>query len=119
MVEKNYGGDMARLVVTQAWEQLRREGTTAGLLMPMVLEVTAKHGKRLRAEPIAQLYEQGLVHHVGAFPQLEEQMVTWVVGMDSPDRMDAAVHALTELADPNQLATASSPLADNRLEGRR
>ncbi|MQY11434.1 hypothetical protein SRB5_15520 [Streptomyces sp. RB5] len=119
VVEKNYGGDMARLVVTQAWEQLRREGTTAGLLMPMVLEVTAKHGKRLRAEPIAQLYEQGLIHHVGQFPQLEEQMVTWITGMDSPDRMDAAVHALTELADPNQLAAAQSPLSDNRLEGRR
>jgi hypothetical protein len=46
-------------------------------------------------------------------------MAIWVVGMDSPDRMDAAVHALTEPADPNQLADASSSLADNRLEGRR
>jgi phage terminase large subunit-like protein len=109
VVEKNYGGDMARLVVTQAWEQLRREGTTAGLLMPMVLEVTAKHGKRLRAEPIAQLYEQGLVHHVGNNARLEDQMVTWVAGMDSPDRMDAAVHAMTELADPNQLAAVAVP----------
>jgi hypothetical protein len=62
---------------------------------------------------------QGLVHHVCAFPQLKEQMAIWVVGMDSPDRMDAAVHALTEPADPNQLADASSSLADNRLEGRR
>ncbi|WP_329568719.1 hypothetical protein [Streptomyces sp. NBC_01361] len=85
----------------------------------MVHEVTAKHGKRLRAEPIAQLYEQGLIHHVGRFPQLEEQVVTWVTGIDSPDRMDAAVHALTELADPDQLATGRTPLADNRLEGRR
>lgn len=119
VVEKNYGGDMARLVVTQAWDQLRREGTTAGLLMPMVLEITAKHGKRLRAEPIAQLYEQGLVHHVGNHVRLEDQMVTWVAGMDSPDRMDAAVHAMTELADPNQLAAASGTLDDNRLDGRR
>lgn len=71
-MEKNYGGDRARLVVTQAWEQLRREGTTAGLLTPMVLEVTAKRGKRLRAEPIAQLYEQGLVHHVGNHVRLED-----------------------------------------------
>lgn len=119
VVEKNYGGDMARLVVTQAWEQLRREGTTAGLLMPMVLEVTAKHGKRLRAEPIAQLYEQGLVHHVCNHARLEDQMVTWVAGMDSPDRMDAAVHAMTELADPNQLAATAGSLDDNRLDGRR
>ncbi|MFC1420061.1 terminase large subunit domain-containing protein [Streptacidiphilus cavernicola] len=120
VVESNYGGDMARQVVTQAWEQLRREGVTRGLLMPLVIEVTAKVGKRLRAEPIAQLYEQGIVHHVGSgFEQLETQMVTWVPGMDSPDRMDAAVHALTELADPDQLATGRTGIADERLAGRR
>lgn len=119
MVEKNYGGDMAWAVVTQAWDQLRREGTTAGLLMPMVLEVTAKHGRRFRAEPIAQLYEQGLAHNVGNHVRLEDQMGTWVAGMDSPDRMDAAVHAMTELADPNQLAAVTGTLDDNRLHGRR
>ncbi|MFJ3423146.1 hypothetical protein ACIPN8_43275 [Streptomyces sp. NPDC086082] len=84
VVEKNYGGDMARQIVTQAWEQLRRESVTKGLLMPMILEVTAKVGKRLRAAPVAQLYEQQLVHHVGEYPDLEGQMVTWVEGMDSP-----------------------------------
>ncbi|WP_079167990.1 hypothetical protein [Streptomyces colonosanans] len=56
---------------------------------------------------------------VWRFLQLEDQMVAWVTGMDSPDRMDAAVHALTELADPDQLATGRSPLAGNRLDGRR
>lgn len=119
VVESNYGGDMARQVLSQAWEQLRRDGTTAGLLMPKVLEVAAKVGKRLRAEPIAQLYEQGLIHHVGAHVRLEEQMVTWVVGMDSPDRMDAAVHGLTELADPDQLAAVAGHIHDDRLGGRR
>ncbi|GAA3371253.1 phage terminase large subunit [Streptomyces sannanensis] len=119
VVESNYGGDMAKQIVRQAWEQLQRQGITAGLLMPMVLEVTAKVGKRLRAEPIAQLYEQGLVHHVGTYPKLEDQMVTWVAGMDSPDRMDAAVHALTELADPDQLDTGLHTGADHRLHGRR
>ncbi|WP_405444561.1 hypothetical protein [Streptomyces erythrochromogenes] len=94
---------MAKQILRQAWEQLRTEGTTRGLLMPMVLEVTAKVGKRLRAAPVAQLYEQQLVHHVGEYTELEDQMVTWVEGMDSPDRMDAAVHGLTELANPNQL----------------
>lgn len=82
----------------------------------MVLEVTAKVGKRLRAEPIAQLYEQALVHHVDQHPKLEDQMVTWVAGMDSPDRMDAAVHALTELADPDQLATGIGTTTDKRLD---
>jgi hypothetical protein len=119
VVESNYGGDMAKQIVTQAWEELRRAGVTAGLLMPMVLEVTAKIGKRLRAEPIAQLYEQGLVHHVGHHTALEGQMATWVAGMDSPDRMDAAVHALTELADPDQLATSAANQNDDRLVGRR
>ncbi|MFE7129366.1 terminase large subunit domain-containing protein [Streptomyces sp. NPDC057638] len=119
VVEKNYGGDMARQVITQAWEQLRRNGDTKGLLMPMVLEVTAKIGKRLRAAPVAQLYEQQLVHHVGEYDTLEDQMATWVEGMDSPDRMDALVHGLTELADPDQLDTLPPGTDDDRFGGRR
>jgi phage terminase large subunit-like protein len=87
--------------------------------MPRVIDVTAKKGKRLRAEPIAQLYETGQVHHCAEFNQLETQMVTWIPGMDSPDRMDAAVHALTELADPAAAALKSESYADNRLTGRR
>ncbi|MFI9157539.1 terminase large subunit domain-containing protein [Kitasatospora aureofaciens] len=119
VVESNYGGDMAKQVVTQAWEQLVRDGQTRGMLMPMILEVTAKIGKRLRAEPIAQLYEQGRVHHVGQHPVMEGQMVTWVAGMDSPDRMDAVVHGLTELADPDQLSVLPKDLDDGRMAGRR
>ena len=39
------------------------------------------------------MYEQGRVHHVGLFPELEDQMVSWVPGEgDSPDRIDALVH---------------------------
>lgn len=119
VLEKNFGGDMARQIVTQAWQALEREGATHGMLMPNIIEVHAKQGKRLRAEPIAQLYAQGLVHHVGEFVELEGQMVTWIPGMDSPDRMDAAVHALTELADPAAAAVGSAPYNDNRLNGRR
>lgn len=59
--------------------------------------VHASRGKQARAEPIAALYEQGKVHHIGMFPQLEDQMCQWVPGMASPDRMDALVWALTEL----------------------
>jgi phage terminase large subunit-like protein len=76
-----------------------RRRLTKGQLMPRIIPVTAKQGKRLRAEPIAQLYQQDRVHHVGKFPKLESQMVSWMVGMDSPDRMDAAVHGITELAE--------------------
>ncbi|MCY0933865.1 hypothetical protein [Streptomyces sp. H34-S4] len=119
VVEANYGGDMSKQVLLQAWQELKREQRTENMLMPAVLPVTAKHGKRLRAEPIAQLYEQGRVHHVGQWPQLEQQMVTWVAGMDSPDRMDAAVHAMTELADPQRSGITPSSYQDGRLSGRR
>lgn len=61
------------------------------------LAVHATRGKQTRAEPIAALYEQGRVHHVGMFAELEDQMCTWVPGMKSPDRMDALVWALTAL----------------------
>ena len=69
--------------------------------------VRATRGKTARAEPVAALYEQGRVHHVGAFPQLEDQMCAFVPGAaggfdraavgGSPDRVDALVWALTEL----------------------
>ena len=61
--------------------------------------VSASRGKRIRAEPIAALYEQGRIRHVGAMPKLEDQMVSWAPGEDagSPDRVDALVWALTEL----------------------
>lgn len=59
--------------------------------------VTATRGKQLRAEPIAMLYDQRRVHHVGMFPALETQMCEWVPGDKSPDRLDANVWALTYL----------------------
>ncbi len=65
-------------------------------------KVTASRGKLIRAEPIAALYEQGRVHHVGTFPALEDQLCEWSPGSDSPDRMDALVWAITELAEPAQ-----------------
>lgn len=62
-------------------------------------KVHATRGKAIRAEPIAALYEQGKVHHIGGFAKLEDQMVTWdpAYSTKSPDRMDALVWALTEL----------------------
>lgn len=60
--------------------------------------VHASRGKQIRAEPIAALYEQGKVHHVGAFPRLEDQMTQWnPIDSWSPDRVDALVWLLTEL----------------------
>jgi predicted phage terminase large subunit-like protein len=63
--------------------------------------VHASRGKIARAEPVAALYEQDRVHHIGAFPSLEDQMCTFVAGVaagqSSPDRVDALVWALSEL----------------------
>jgi predicted phage terminase large subunit-like protein len=65
--------------------------------------VHASRGKVARAEPVAALYEQGRVHHVGAFPTLEDQMAGFASDFDrvragySPDRVDALVWALSEL----------------------
>jgi phage terminase large subunit-like protein len=61
--------------------------------------VHATRGKRVRAEPIAAMYEQGRVHHVGAFPELEDQQCAFAPDQvaGSPDRVDALVWALTEL----------------------
>lgn len=61
--------------------------------------VRASRGKQTRAEPIAALYEQGRVHHVGLLARLESQLCDWdpTTAARSPDRLDALVWALTEL----------------------
>ncbi len=94
VAEANQGGDMVRAVLAQASRDL-----------PVKL-VHASRGKWLRAEPIAYLYAQGRVNHVGAFAALEDEMLDF--GPDglsapgkSPDRLDALVWAITELMGAN------------------
>lgn len=62
--------------------------------------VRASRGKLARAEPVASLYEQGRVHHVGIFGKLEDEMCSFnpATAASSPDRMDALVWAITELS---------------------
>ena len=66
-------------------------------------KVHASRGKVIRAEPVAALYEQHRVHHIGAFPTLEDQQCGFTTDFDrvaagfSPDRVDALVWALTDL----------------------
>lgn len=87
VAETNQGGDMVQ-------DLIRTVDTR-----PRIKLVRATRGKRIRAEPIASLYEQGLVHHAGRFQTLEEQLCTWTpMSSDSPDRMDALVWALTDLS---------------------
>ena len=65
--------------------------------------VRASRGKVVRAEPVAALYEQRRIHHVGAFPTLEDQMCAFAPDFDrtsagfSPDRVDALVWAFADL----------------------
>jgi phage terminase large subunit-like protein len=100
VAEANNGGDMI--------VQLLR---TVDNSIP-VSKVTATRGKRVRAEPISALYEQGRVHHVGGFNLLEDQMVTWTPDMPkSPDRIDALVWALTELNTGSSSMIALSNMA--------
>ena len=68
-----------------------------------VKAVRAFDSKIRRAELAAALYEQGKVHHVGRFVELEEQMCSYSPAHSnrSPDRMDALVWALRYLVDKN------------------
>ncbi len=69
-----------------------------GTSMPVRL-VSARIGKRGRAQPIAGLYQQGRVHHLGTFHTLEDQMCRFRTAEEtrSPDRVDALVWALLAL----------------------
>jgi len=83
--EANFGGDMVENTVR-----------TVDKNVPFK-SVHASRGKLIRAEPVSALYEQGRIHHVGFFSDLEDQLCEWVPGNKSPDRLDALVWAITEL----------------------
>ena len=89
VVEVNQGGELVETVIRQIDASVP------------VRAVRAMRGKWLRAEPVAALYEQGRVAHVGALPELEDEMSDFgpdgLSGGASPDRVDALVWALTDL----------------------
>jgi phage terminase large subunit-like protein len=92
VAEVNQGGDMVEAVLREADASVP------------VTKVRATRGKFLRAEPVAALYEQGKVHHCGAFPLLEDELCDFAPGGlsngRSPDRLDALVWAVTALMAP-------------------
>ncbi|HDH0722415.1 TPA: DNA-packaging protein [Klebsiella aerogenes] len=93
VIETNQGGDMAE-------DTLRNAGFTG-----RVIRVHASKGKYARAEPISALYAQGRVAHRGSLYEVENQFMEYVpsTAKKSPDRLDAAVYALTELSEPQSL----------------
>jgi PBSX family phage terminase large subunit len=101
--EVNNGGDLVEQTLRNV------DGNVA------YLAVRASRGKLVRAEPAAALYERGRVHHVGAFPQLETEMVSYSgrASDDSPNRMDALVWALAELV-AGYAGPADGMLVDDR-----
>jgi hypothetical protein len=88
VAEKNQGGDMVETTIRQVDRSISYKG------------VTATKGKYTRAEPVAALYEQARVRHLPGLETLESQMTTWSAGTGekSPDRIDALVWGITELA---------------------
>jgi phage terminase large subunit-like protein len=89
--ETNYGGDM---VVAN----VRAAANDRGVSGLRVVKLSASRGKQLRAEPVAALYEQKRVHHVGVFEGLEYQMTQWSPEAGwSPDRLDSVVFVVSEL----------------------
>lgn len=108
--EKTYGQDMVTYV-------LRNSGYTGA----RIKGVDSRRGKAIRAEPIVALYEKGRVFHVGRqgdLSDLEDELTTWVPGEgSSPNRLDALVHACTELAGNAMPAAVADP--NKILNGRR
>lgn len=97
VAEVNQGGEMVETILRQIDENIP------------ITKVHASRGKYIRAEPVAALYEQGRISHVGALPELEDQMCDFgsngLSNGKSPDRLDAMVWAITEL----MLNKAASP----------
>jgi phage terminase large subunit-like protein len=101
--EVNNGGDMVEAVI-------RSVAKDKNMVNVPFKSVRATRGKQLRAEPISNLYQQDMVHHIGTFPDMEDQQANWVPGERSPDRLDANVWGLTVLMIPDE------PTADDHLE---
>ena len=96
IAEINQGGDMVTSVLR-----------ATGVNLP-VTTVRASRGKATRAEPVAALYERGMVHHAGTFRALEDQLCTWQPGDKSPDRLDALVWGVSALLLSGQTQRARS-----------
>lgn len=96
VVERNNGGAMIEFLIKTIDDSVN------------VKTVWASRGKVTRAEPISALYEQKRVHHVGTHEVLEDQLCLWEPGQPSPDRLDALVWALTELAEEDTQVTEGS-----------
>lgn len=99
--ETNLGKRWMQQVFEDAYYELVNQGLFERGTKPPMVAIDAKTGKRTRGEPVAMRCEQGRLHCVGRFKELEDQMATFVSWgqRDSPDRLDALVHACRFLMD--------------------
>lgn len=112
-----YRADKIVAEVNQGFDLVTNLLSTIDDKVPLKKVFATRGGKFLRAEPIAALYEQDRVKHVGLFPELEDQMTQWVPGKASPDRLDALVWAVTQLMLGGGIAEFFSPNALKPLPG--
>ena len=80
VVERNFGGDMASNTIRQAVLLGEDEDGNETVILRgtnvKILEVSASRGKKVRAQPVASVFQLGRAHHVGYFPQLQKQWTT-------------------------------------------
>jgi phage terminase large subunit-like protein len=97
--EENLGKRFLEDVLRDAYHELVEQGLFPKFSSPFMKKVHARHGKKTRAEPVALRCEQGRLHMVGEHQELEKEMVRFdpESTQESPDRMDAMVHACLQL----------------------
>ena len=90
--ESNQGGDLVEMNIRNYDRNIN------------YTSIHALKGKKLRAEPVADLYERGKVHHLGEFTELEDQMCTWTEESgESPNNMDALVYSILRLSGISEI----------------
>jgi hypothetical protein len=106
--EQNYGKNLVRMALTTAWEKAQRLGKIPNdALMPLLVPVTAKKNKRLRAEPVAQLIVADKIRFSALFSDLESQWTSWLpTEPTSPGNLDAMVYLAYNLLRPRRRRAA-------------
>lgn len=108
-LERTFGGDQTNHVISTAADAL-------GLPMPAILRAPTQEGKKERAIPVQALSQVHRMHHAGRFPLLESEQTTWVEEetKESPNRLDAWVHAVRYLLVRAKPGVAASPARAGR-----
>lgn len=114
IVEDNLGKRWMEQVFRDAYFELVGQGVFPQHTQPPMVRIDSKLGKRTRGEPVAMRSEQGRLHLVGRFKELENQMATFTAWgtRESPDRLDALVHACRFLMEGEKKEVRMSSPAD-------